>query len=427
MTLLQTEISRAQIPEQWMPDELGKKLPQSYDTYRTIRKHPTVAMARALSTAAIVSGEWTVFAKKGVPKFIRRFVKDTYFKHRRWFLQQAITGGIDYGYQGFEQVYALKSGRIVIDKLKPLIPDATIILVDEDNGDFQGYRQDFGFRREIPLSKCLHVAYRIEGTDWRGESLLEYARNTYNHWIDGNDAARRYDKKMAGSHFVVYYPMGETEVDGTMTDNATIAKNVLTNLESSGGTTIPRLVAEHVEDLRDKEFGWDIEILNDDNARQYSFTNRLEYLDKLLVRAMLMPERAIIEGKFGTKADAGSHADLAMVNVEETHAYTTEHINQQSVDRLVEVNFGPKHVGNVGLASAPLSNSKIQFFRDVYIKFLDDPQGFINEYNNTERESLRELLCLPQTDAEDKDPIERPAPPVFNSGEDDNDNEEDDV
>jgi len=401
---------------------LDKKLPKTYQTYRTIRKDPTIAMARALSMAPVIAGEWSIEAKDFVPDEIVDFVRDSYFPIREFFLEVAMSGGIDYGWQGFEQIYEEKDGKIRLKRLKPLIPDLTTILINKNTGSFAGYRQSDLDKITVPVENALHVAFRVEGTDWRGESLLESARKPYDQWEESSKGARLYDTKVAGSHFVVYYPMGETEVSGVLTDNSIIAKNLLKNLEASGGATIPRLVAEHVEDLSDKEFGWDIVILADPTARQFSFTNRLEYLDKLKVRSILIPERAIIEGKFGTKADAGSHADLALTYMEITHRYVTSFINWHSVNRLVVLNFGEEFENSIKLESSPLQSPKLAFFRNVYESIIKNPTGFVNERLNLDIETFREELGLPQIPEEQRQDFEKPEDPVIEPNPDNPDN-----
>ena len=49
----------------------------------------------------------------------------------------------------------------------------------------------------------------------------------------------------------------------------------------------------------------EIELLSDSGKGQQPFTDRQKYLDILKVRAFGFPERSILEGQFGTKADVG--------------------------------------------------------------------------------------------------------------------------
>jgi len=47
------------------------------------------------------------------------------------------------------------------------------------------------------------------------------------------------------------------------------------------------------------------------NTSQGSFIDRQKYLDALKMRAFGLPERSILEGSHGTKAEADVHADIA--------------------------------------------------------------------------------------------------------------------
>ena len=53
------EVSIAQVNARGA-EQLFKPLPKSFATYRIIRKHPAVALARTLSVAPVVAGTWSV-------------------------------------------------------------------------------------------------------------------------------------------------------------------------------------------------------------------------------------------------------------------------------------------------------------------------------------------------------------------------------
>lgn len=372
--------------------ELSKTLPKSYATYRTIRKDPTVALARALSMAPVIAAEWGVESAKDINPDWVDLIDQIYMPMREPLLDSAMSGGIDFGWQGFEQVFDLRDGQTHLVKLKPLLQDMTDILVDAANGAFAGYKQE---QVTVPVENCLHVPFRYEGTDWTGNSLLENVRGSYNSWVKVSDGARRYDEKVAGSHWIIYYPYGSSVFDGVLTENKVIARGILNTLESSGGVTIPRSVVEQIEEMHKEELGWKIELLGDGVPKQYSFTARLEYLDKLKVRGLLMPERAILEGKFGTKAEAGQHADLALTQMELTHRHITRFVNWHSVNRILVQNFGEEAENKVWLTTAPLSEDKLAFVREVYIEFLKSKVTVPTEHIALDIETVRKTLGLP--------------------------------
>ena len=65
-------------------------LPATYNTYRTIRRNPTVALARALSAAPILAAQWTVKSRDGVPDAWVRFIQAEMLPLRQTFLEAAL-------------------------------------------------------------------------------------------------------------------------------------------------------------------------------------------------------------------------------------------------------------------------------------------------------------------------------------------------
>lgn len=377
--------------------ELDYNLPASIETYRTMRKDPTLALGRALSLAPIVAGEWGYEEKEDAPEDAIQFIEDVMAPLRDGFMEHALLGGIDFGWQGFEKVFTLKNERIVLSKLKPLLVDLTIILVEATTGKFTGFRQRIGgVAIDLSLAQSLLISFRVEGTDWRGQSLLENARIAYVQWMEANAVAARYDKKVSGSHWVIYFPVGTSAMNGVDTDNAEIAAAYAKALRSSSTLTIPLDFKNMVAGLEDAKLGWKIELISSSGAQQVSFVARLEYLDKQKIRALHWPERAILEGKFGTKAEAGVHQDLALAYAELQHQRITESINRECVDQLLELNFGIEARGTVVIKPAPLVNVKLGFMQEVFKELLKDPENVAR----IDDHALRSTVGIPESDQE---------------------------
>ena len=85
-----------------------------------------------------------------------------------------------------------------------------------------------------------------------------------------------------------------------------------------------------------------------------------------------MPERALLEGTHGTKAEAGEHIGLMMNNIQEIDRGITRMFNQQLVNQLLELNYGPELIDKVQLVSAPLIDTQLGFLQKIYEK-LSDP------------------------------------------------------
>jgi len=386
---------------------LDKRLPVSYATYRTIRKQPTVALARALTVAPVVAGEWSFEVKDDVTDDRLRFIQDQVAEQREPFVQKAMEDSCDYGWSPWEKVFVLGSWegkkRLLLRKLKSLLVDITDIRVDRETGQFAGFQQpptaDRPTYLDLDLDYSLLIPFRVEGTNWYGAPLLENIRAAYDWWDDTKKGANRYDKKVAGSHWVVYFPIGSSKVDGVETDNATIAAGILENLEASGSVAVPRKVQEWVEDLNAQPEGksWEIVLLTG-SPMQSGFNDRLGYLDKLFVRGLLTPERAVLEGEYGTKAEAAVHATIGLAVRELEHRHVTRLFNWHVVDQLLAYNFGDEARGTVKAVAAPLVDDKLAFFQAVYTAVLANPAGFLDATDALDLDALVDAVGLPKAE-----------------------------
>lgn len=385
------------------PERLGKVLPASYATYRTLRVDPTIAMVRALAMGPIVAGEWSIEVDKGVSDDRAELISNTFLPMREPLLKSAMAGCIDYGWQPYEKVFVLdeSTGFITVAKLKPLLHDITDIVVLADTGQFFGFKQAGALGDvNVPLPNALLLNLDVEGTMWYGRSRLENVRAIYNQWTIANTAASQYDKKIAGAKVLIRYPPGESTYEGVLTPNADVAEALLQKLHSSNvGVRIPAVVAATLKQLT-KEIqdllGWKIEILSDASPKQFSFVPRLDYLDKLKARGLFLPERSILEGKFGTKADAGEHADLAITQMELDHRTLTRLIDWHVVDHVLALNWGPEARGTVRLIAAPLAEEKVAFLREVFKAFFAKDAGFLALLDKIDIGALRDAVGVPE-------------------------------
>jgi hypothetical protein len=380
-------------------------VPATYATYREIRKHPTIALARMLSVAPIMASEWSVKAKDNVPPEWVKLIQDVFLPLREKYLEPTLLyGNVDFGYQPFEKVFEPKDGYIKLTRLKPLLHDITEICIGHQ-GSFIGFRQ---VGQELGVANAMHVGFRVEGSYLYGIPLLENVRQIYNDWWTCNRGAQRYDQKIAGAHVVVEYPVGVgTDQSGTEIDNSILADRVLKALESAGGVCVPRDVAAYMQQMGTDNPGWKIWIMDQGTNQQEMFVNRLEYLDKLLCRGLLLPERSVLEGHHGTKAEAKSHMDAAMTVADLTHRYVTKELNEQAVDQTLELNFGAQARGAVELEASPIVDDRRELLEKVLETFLADPNGFAEASGLMDLDSLLDTLGVPKGKETDK-PSEGP-------------------
>lgn len=395
------EKTRSQVAAGGESEELEKAPATSgtfYAKVRLMRKHPTVKLARALAAAPLLASRWSIESNDTAPDGAKELIHTEIIPNRTNLLRHSLFGCMDYGWQSFEKVLKYieqgeNIGKVGVRKLKPLIPDKTKILIDPKNGSFAGLLNFDDTKLEI--AECLLVNAEVEGTNWYGIPDMEAVEGPYNEWTISNTANKTYDKKIAGAHWIIHYPPGVSNFQGTETDNYDLAVALLNKLEASGSFVVPRTIEGWVDDLNKDFDAWKIELITADASASVGFVDRLNYLDKLMVRAYGMPERAVLEGQFGTKAEAEAHADIAITNMELRHEIFIQQYNWYLVNQLLRLNYGPEFENSVWIVAAPIADLALQYLRKVYETFLGNPQGFATEFDNIDMRALRDRIAVP--------------------------------
>jgi hypothetical protein len=382
--------------------ELNITKPATYSTYRTIRLDPTIAFVRAVRLAIVAAGEWSIEADDDVDDVMVEYARNTLLPQRELIYENAMAGNVDYGWAPFEKVFAIgDDGKVVLAKLKPLLHDLTTILASNESGAFIGFKQESidGKTVWLPLENSFLIPFRAEGTNWYGNGLLENARKTMVRYDNTDKAAARYDRKVAGAMITVYYPEGETRnAQGVMTPNNEIAQAIGTNAQSSGVMIIPHVVLEKIGEAEHEEVRrWIVEMLSDTAATQTQFVQRMEYLDAQKARAMFMAERSVLEGKYGTKAEAGEHMGAVVTVLEGEDRLVTRHVNWYILDQLLTLNWGEQARGKVRFAAAPLRDERLALIEQVYQTILKNPGGFVEEFAMLDTDAMKDRLGLPKS------------------------------
>ena len=374
-----------------------------YAKVRKMRKDPTLALARQLVTAPVLAAEWSYEEKEDAPEGAKELIEACFEPIRLHLLRNAFNGWLDFGWQAFETIYNYDdlTGKVVIRKYKPLLQDITEILVDPATGGYAGLKQQGSGVKPVilPIPQTLLMSCDVEGTDWYGQAIMRNAEEAYDSWNCIDKAASRYDERVAGSHWVVYYPLGRSPYNGKETDNFEIAKDILASLRSSGRVAIPTNVDAVVEDLNltagAGNQGWKIEILSDSGTSQTAFVDRMKYLDSLKVRALGLPERSVLEGQFGTKAESEAHADFAITNMELRHGMAVQDINWHGVNRVLTLNWGRAAANTVFIKPSPIADRTLTFLRTLYQGIIASPDGFALELLNVDLGALKDRLGIP--------------------------------
>lgn len=392
-----------------------------YRLIRAMRRHPTIALARTLSVAPALASTWSYEANADAPEGAKEFIQKLLEPYRMHILYHAFSGCLDFGWQPFEIVWEVdEEGQTVWTKLKPLLQDITYITIDPRTGAFTGFKQapyssyflgdgDVDGGIKIDGSKALLFNFDVEGTNWYGQSTMRIAEHSFRSWLMCDRAFDKYDHKIAGSHWVIHYPNGTSLVNGTNVDNFEVATRIISQLEASGAVAVPSSISAFIDDLnKDSEMAWKIELLSDEGKGAVSFLDRQKYLDALLARSFSLPERSVIEGQFGTKAEAGEHGDFALTHIETRHKGITQQVNWHLVDRAMSYNYGPKTAGSVWCEPTPLSDESIGFFRDLFKTLVMNPNLGPMEMNDVDMDAVKDKLGIPRRETAVNDDVKAP-------------------
>lgn len=385
-------LPNTQIPRVW------------YALVRAMRKDPTLALARELASAPLLAAQWSFEETEDAPPGALTLIEDVFAHQRVHILRNAMRGFMDFGWQGFEKVWKVRDdGMAIISKFKPLLQDITEIKVDKE-GRINGLYQDVD-QLTLPLANSLVLSNDVEGTNWYGEAIMRAAEIPYTAWKAVNSAASKYDAKVSGAHWIVYYPTspGEVMFRGTLTATYDVAMAILSSLEANGRIAVPRGVDDMMDELAgsSSKNSWGIELLSDKGAGTTTFIERMKYLDVLKVRALGLPERSVLEGQYGTKAEAGEHADFAITAIEVRHQEIVMALNNHAVDSVLELNYGAEAQGAVFIRSSPISDDKRAFLQKLYQAVLANPEGFAVAVATMDIEAMQEQLSVPAQAFED--------------------------
>lgn len=369
--------SFAQLPGFGRPD------PNTFQTYRQMRANPTVALARIAAHAPIRSAEWSYESVDagGLTRIDEavKLIRTVMEKNRSKLLKHLLTG-YDFGFAACEKVFCVDSGRIVIDHFKPLKVDITAPLEHKDTGALLGVKNG-----DVNLfeDKALLWSYDAEpGNHW-GRSRHENIRTTaYHTWRGLSKRQQQYVAKVAGVIPMVEYEPGQyQDADGRERSAYEMAEEVLKNLGSGAGVAMPRTFSKWTEELirSGANIGdlqaWSIRFLEASGAHGSDFVAQMGHEESLILRGWLLPERSVIEGKYGTKAEAGEHGDLAIAIAQLDADEIAELINSQVVDQLLELNYGPEYKGKVVIKAERLADTDKAFVRGLMSTVLSNPMN----------------------------------------------------
>jgi hypothetical protein len=242
---------------------------------------------------------------------------------------------------------------VVWNTFQVLPPDGASVKFTEDGRSFNGFEHPLLPRSKdavqpvrVPASHALWVTFNFDETfgDWYGYPITGHAfRYWWSYWYQWLLADRHMEQD-ADPPLKVSYPPGQSpdpDSPGTLVDNYIVALRAGQQLRDGATVAVPSDFYEIdvTGNLARGAKKWDMDFVKGgENIK--AFHDSFEYLDVAKLRAIMVPDQALIGAKgslSGNVAEAYGHAFT------ESQAYLMEWvdqiINDYMIPDLVEQNF----------------------------------------------------------------------------------------
>ena len=382
----------------------GRLYTGTYVVYRWMLQHPTVRLVRSICCGIILASNWEYEKVDKDDDSIKdewlKAVKKTFNRLRMALLSDFYVRGKDMGWAGGEIIWAWNDENILdITRVKPLAQEYTEVMIDE-NGNFTGFKNHAPTllkTTNVPVEidypyKAFKYTYDMEHGYHFGRSWLENFRATaWRDWLEASQQIHRIGNKISGTVTIVTSPAGTfpgpPDAQGNPTSisykkNAETVINALAN--GSAGAWFPSLGL-----LPDSKGNLDamkvlVELagksLTNINVVDHSgnshaimpILERMKHNEELIFQGGLRSSRTGLEGKHGTKEEAGRHTDTGTYNAAFEDREFAENV-QALIDVFLEVNFTPKARGKIRVKCPSLIDTKTDLYRAVLLALMNQP------------------------------------------------------
>jgi len=364
--------------------------PGTYDKYREISRHPTIALIEnGVVYPPVQSNQWNYFKRgegrrykrtnkeygrqmaSAVPDDWVHFVHDVVDPLRSEVVRNSLLAN-RFGWAPQEQVWEKKKGWLQPTRFKPLLWDISTLLFDE-NGSVAGVENKPPDEKEATqLTGPNAFVFRwnaIAGQPY-GIGRNEDVRIEYDQSACVRRRLAQYMMKQATIIPIVSHPDGTSLVNGAPYPNEYIAKSILEHAVRGDGIALKNKFASF-PDLKTalemaKFSDWAIWYVNPGPGDHTpGILTVLKYYDALFCRGWLVPERAALEAEHGKPADSKEHRSIATINAELLDVAIADAVNEQTINPLLEQRFGPEARGAVYADPNPIEDNTIQGILDL--------------------------------------------------------------
>ncbi len=199
---------------------------------------------------------------------------------------------------------------------------------------------------DIPLDWALWATNEkdsVFGSYW-GYPRTGYAvRYWWLYWYEFALSARAFER-WADPPFMVFHPADEAVDPETNEpiDFGAEALDLAEKLRSGANIAMPSTVIRGFDERQTSVREWWAEQMKSE-VNFDALMKKFEYLDVQKLRAVMVPEQALVEGKGGTSSRnvAATFGDIFQESQAVLMEEIDDHINRYMIPQLLEVNFGP--------------------------------------------------------------------------------------
>ncbi len=352
-----------------IPLPMGNKIPRE-DIYE-MRNDDTISLIISMFQVAGATSVWTVEADSDVPKvfvgILEKFAKEN--QETLW--NQVILEWFIYGRFIAEKVYERvydENGEwwFGIKRLHQLLPETSCVMMDNDG--FTGIRSTYPYYVDLPVEKSLVLTHERRGDNLNGRPIFMSMYKAWKRHEEISDGLMDFYEKDSGAGWKVLYPYGKSVGEnGKEIENVEYARTMAEDAQNNRVVLIWRKPNRSKDQTTATAPDFEIEKLPLNNVSSDRVSSMM-YYDKGKVRGAGIPERSVLEGEFGTKADATNSTEYAIRCIEGKLADFMAQINKYVVDPMIEKN-DERYVGRIRLVAGPIwqrdIQAKLQFLQSL--------------------------------------------------------------
>jgi hypothetical protein len=323
------------------------------EAYRRMRNDPQVQAEISVIKLPILAQTFSIDGPGDIVETITKAISASYNR----IISRALLA-IEFGFSVQEIIWAENDNLFTISGSMDFDPVSVKLNINE-YGDVISYTIPGGI--EVPGEKAFVFTYRKEFGNPYGTSRLLSAYDVWRTkeliWLFTN----RYFERKGNPPTVVKYPAtpNQKESDRNADDALEMGRALLENAVVALPST---------RDETGKEI-WELGYLTDD-ARAGMFLDYLTYLDRMILRAMFIPDRVMTqEDSAGSYALARAHLDLFLISEDGLISELEEEMNRQVVDKIIEYNYG-RRMPDVRLRISRLSRVDRELMASVFMEMV---------------------------------------------------------